>query len=279
MRRLCCSVQRSPVRCSRRRLRCRWPSSLWATARRRAPCTRCSVSCPNWWPASGRRPRGAAALVQYLHSNRFHSIVLCCIVLGPRARRWVKYEESVEASGSRWSKPHVATLGFTCLMELHHALSTGPVLLDVPCNSLDELSRTTFKLNYSRSIPFRLELNASQMKSIACVYRYSLYAVGELEPEPELRAALCGAHRGHCERVARGRAAAEGLPRRAARRAHAAACAPVRDAEERDAAAHEERRRRAPPPEPDQSVVQPELRRHASPPSLRLSSPPSLEHN
>ena len=82
-----------------------------------------------------------------------------------RARRWVKYEESVEASGSRWSKPHVASLGFTCLMELHHALAVGPVLLDVPCASLAELSRAPllllFLLRFSSSSALLLHVQSS----------------------------------------------------------------------------------------------------------------------
>ena len=45
--------------------------------------------------------------------------------------RWVKFEEDVEDSGKRWSKPHVATLSLHSLLELRNLLTKGVVLLDM----------------------------------------------------------------------------------------------------------------------------------------------------
>lgn len=47
------------------------------------------------------------------------------------AARWVKYEEDVEDSGNRWSKPHVASLSLHSLFELRSQILNGAVMLDV----------------------------------------------------------------------------------------------------------------------------------------------------
>ena len=45
--------------------------------------------------------------------------------------RWVKFEEDVEDTGKRWSKPHVTTLSLHSLLELRNLLTKGVVLLDM----------------------------------------------------------------------------------------------------------------------------------------------------
>ncbi|CAL8143492.1 unnamed protein product [Orchesella dallaii] len=54
--------------------------------------------------------------------------------------RWVKYEESVEQGGNRWSKPHVATVSLHAILELRNYLNSNLVLLDVPARSMEEVA-------------------------------------------------------------------------------------------------------------------------------------------
>lgn len=54
--------------------------------------------------------------------------------------RWVKFEEDVEEGGSRWSKPHVATLSLHSLFELRSLLLNGPVLLDADALTLIQIT-------------------------------------------------------------------------------------------------------------------------------------------
>ncbi|XP_046442370.1 electroneutral sodium bicarbonate exchanger 1-like isoform X2 [Daphnia pulex] len=54
--------------------------------------------------------------------------------------RWVKFEEDVEEGGSRWSKPHVATLSLHSLFELRSLLLNGPVLLDADAQTLVQIT-------------------------------------------------------------------------------------------------------------------------------------------
>ncbi len=53
---------------------------------------------------------------------------------------WVKFEEDVEEGGSRWSKPHVATLSLHSLFELRSLLLNGPVLLDADAQTLIQIT-------------------------------------------------------------------------------------------------------------------------------------------
>ncbi|CAH1785487.1 unnamed protein product [Owenia fusiformis] len=50
--------------------------------------------------------------------------------------RWIKYEENVEASGERWTKPHVASLSLQALYRLKHQLNDALFLLDVKADTL-----------------------------------------------------------------------------------------------------------------------------------------------
>lgn len=54
--------------------------------------------------------------------------------------RWIKFEEDVEESGNRWSKPHVATLSLHALFELRSLLLNGTVMLDADAHSLEEVT-------------------------------------------------------------------------------------------------------------------------------------------
>lgn len=54
--------------------------------------------------------------------------------------RWVKYEESVEEGGKRWSKPHVASLSFHYILELRKCLLDGCVIVDAECYSMSQIA-------------------------------------------------------------------------------------------------------------------------------------------
>ncbi|XP_041365626.1 sodium bicarbonate cotransporter 3-like isoform X2 [Gigantopelta aegis] len=53
--------------------------------------------------------------------------------------RWVKYEEKLEESSNRWSKPHVASLSMHYIVELRRLLMEGKLLLDVECYSVSQI--------------------------------------------------------------------------------------------------------------------------------------------
>ncbi|KAL8603683.1 hypothetical protein ACOMHN_017180 [Nucella lapillus] len=53
--------------------------------------------------------------------------------------RWVKYEETVEDGGKRWSKPHVASLSMHYVMELRKCLLEGVFIKDVECYSRSQI--------------------------------------------------------------------------------------------------------------------------------------------
>merc|ERR1740128_421729 len=53
--------------------------------------------------------------------------------------RWVKYEETVEEAGNRWSKPHVATPALHGVLQLRRLLKTGVVLLDLEASNLSKI--------------------------------------------------------------------------------------------------------------------------------------------
>jgi len=55
--------------------------------------------------------------------------------------RWVRFEEIAESVLGRWSKPHVATLMQTSLLDLKALLSNGVILLNVQPADLASLSR------------------------------------------------------------------------------------------------------------------------------------------
>jgi hypothetical protein len=51
-----------------------------------------------------------------------------------------KYEEDVEDSGNRWSKPHVASLSLHSLFELRSQLLNGAVMLDMDAHHVTQVS-------------------------------------------------------------------------------------------------------------------------------------------
>ncbi|CAF3242289.1 unnamed protein product [Rotaria socialis] len=56
--------------------------------------------------------------------------------------RWVRFEEIAENVLGRWSKPHVATLMQTALLDLKNLLSNGVILLNAHATDLGNLSQT-----------------------------------------------------------------------------------------------------------------------------------------
>eukprot|EP00794_Sanderia_malayensis_P012950 gene12950-14282_t len=54
--------------------------------------------------------------------------------------RWVKFEEDVEESGNRFTKPHVGTLSLHALFELRSFLLNGALLFDMEGSTLDQIS-------------------------------------------------------------------------------------------------------------------------------------------
>lgn len=59
-----------------------------------------------------------------------------------RSFSWVRFEEIAETVLGRWSKPHVATLMQTALLDLKSLLGQGVILLNVTATDLPDLSRT-----------------------------------------------------------------------------------------------------------------------------------------
>lgn len=59
--------------------------------------------------------------------------------------RWVKYEESIEWGGDKWSKPHVASLSLHSLFELRSILLGSAIALDIDVTSLEHLAGKTIQ--------------------------------------------------------------------------------------------------------------------------------------
>lgn len=57
---------------------------------------------------------------------------------------WVRFEEIAENVLGRWSKPHVATLMQSALIDLKILLQNGVILLDVPASEIPTISRIIF---------------------------------------------------------------------------------------------------------------------------------------
>uniref|UniRef100_A0A5S6QAA9 Anion exchange protein n=1 Tax=Trichuris muris TaxID=70415 RepID=A0A5S6QAA9_TRIMR len=58
--------------------------------------------------------------------------------------RWVKYEETVEISGERWSKPHISLLDYQSLLTLRMLLENGIMLFDCePSDYADLVGKLT----------------------------------------------------------------------------------------------------------------------------------------
>jgi hypothetical protein len=50
--------------------------------------------------------------------------------------RWIKFEETVEVGGNRWSKPHVGSLSLHYVFELRKMLQNCTIFLDLPAKGL-----------------------------------------------------------------------------------------------------------------------------------------------
>ena len=50
--------------------------------------------------------------------------------------RWVRFEEDVEDSGNRWSKPYVPSLPLAAFMDFRQSFTNGIIALDVPGSNI-----------------------------------------------------------------------------------------------------------------------------------------------
>lgn len=76
--------------------------------------------------------------------------------------RWVKYEETVEEAGNRWSKPHISTPALQGVLQLRRLLKNGIVLLDLEaanfkkiCNAVMDVLLTQGDVNKEIGGKFR----------------------------------------------------------------------------------------------------------------------------
>ena len=53
--------------------------------------------------------------------------------------RWIKFEETVESEGNRWSKPHVSTPSLAGWMQLRKFFRSGLILLDVEARDMGKI--------------------------------------------------------------------------------------------------------------------------------------------
>ena len=53
--------------------------------------------------------------------------------------RWIKFEETVESEGNRWSKPHVSTPSLAGWMQLRKFFRSGIILLDVEARDMGKI--------------------------------------------------------------------------------------------------------------------------------------------
>lgn len=54
--------------------------------------------------------------------------------------RWIKYEQTIEGDGTRFSKPRITLLSVIGLIQLKNCLRKGVVMLDVEANSFNEVA-------------------------------------------------------------------------------------------------------------------------------------------
>uniref|UniRef100_A0A915Q5V1 Anion exchange protein n=1 Tax=Setaria digitata TaxID=48799 RepID=A0A915Q5V1_9BILA len=57
-----------------------------------------------------------------------------------KAKRWVKYEQTIEGDGTRFSKPHITLLSVIGLIQLKNCLRKGVVLLDVEARCFSDIA-------------------------------------------------------------------------------------------------------------------------------------------
>ena len=95
--------------------------------------------------------------------------------------RWVKYEESIEWGGDKWSKPHVASLSLHSLFELRSVLLSSAVALDIEAETIDDVAgknnRRTRKLH--RSI-CSMSWVAGSLKLLPCHFLRLIWFVHDM---------------------------------------------------------------------------------------------------
>ncbi|VDP04713.1 unnamed protein product [Soboliphyme baturini] len=57
--------------------------------------------------------------------------------------RWIKYEETVEEGGARWSKPHITLLNMESCLQLKACFKKSAVSLDVNLTTFQDIARYT----------------------------------------------------------------------------------------------------------------------------------------
>lgn len=57
--------------------------------------------------------------------------------LWSEAARWIKFEETVEEGGNRWSKPHITKLNLPSLLQLKHCFKNGTTILDLEATTFE----------------------------------------------------------------------------------------------------------------------------------------------
>lgn len=91
-------------------------------------------------------------------------------------RSWVKFEEDVEEGGSRWSKPHVATLSLHSLFELRSLLLNGPVLLDADAQTLVQITDLSIDMMAnSGHLPFNSKDRVTKTRHTLMTWWDSIY--------------------------------------------------------------------------------------------------------
>lgn len=72
------------------------------------------------------------------HHPLFCEMLELCSAISPwesvyfwsETARWIKFEETVEEGGNRWSRPHITLISLPSLIQLRHCLRKGTTILD-----------------------------------------------------------------------------------------------------------------------------------------------------
>ncbi len=59
--------------------------------------------------------------------------------------RWIKFQETAEEDGHRWSKPHISLLTLPGLLQAKNCLSQGAVLLDLVAAYFEDVASELFQ--------------------------------------------------------------------------------------------------------------------------------------
>ncbi|VDM40141.1 unnamed protein product [Toxocara canis] len=87
--------------------------------------------------------------------------------------RWIKYEQSVEGDGTRFSKPHITLLSVLGLLQLKNCLRKGVIILDAELRTFKEISDMLCaawvergQINEDNSLAIKDILNATKLHLI-----------------------------------------------------------------------------------------------------------------